>query len=780
MNKIKSLSKSIGLVLLGFILGFIILKQIPTTNDKHHIHETTADVQEDVNPTTWTCSMHPQIKLPKLGKCPICFMDLIPLESGGNLQENQVSINAKVAEYVNIETVPILRGYPTMTIDLVGNVEIDETKIAIISSWISGRLDNLYVDYTGIPIKEGEHLVKIYSPELFTAQQEYIQAIKAKDQAIKGNSDLMQKISLRTYEASRRKLELLGLQKKQIADLDASLKASPYINVYSPASGIVTKKIAKEGMYVKKGEPLYQIASFKNVWIEFDAYEGDVKWIHYGMKIGFQSRAIPGKKFTGQVSFIDPLFNEKTRTVRVRINVDNQENLLKPGMYVRGHAQFQVGSDKALPENLKGKWISPMHPEILKDQKGHCDVCGMDLIPIEEYLNIKDEEKSEAPLLIPASAPLITGNRAVVYRLVKTGEQNIYEGIEVDLGSKVGNQYIVLSGLSEGDQVVSNGAFKLDAELQIQAKPSMMSMGPEEVKVSELNYQLSGQNQDALKQLLEHYAIAQENFATDDFEAGKTAIQQLSKSLENIDMKSMDNDSLMYWMKEIEKLQSPLKEVVESNNFEEARKTFSIISSILIRLIENYQVNLSGYTQVHCSMALNNKGANWLQKSGNIQNPYYGSQMLACGNVVKEYKLEEAAIKVPTSLIDQYFKLWKSLSEDKEHKSVEQATEILIKLKENEVLQQAILKNAKEILAYDFSKTHKIANVREFFRDLSNWLIPLVKQNPQENVFLGNCSMAFDNKGASWLQNSQDLTNPYWGSAMLRCGTIEPIGVSNE
>ena len=100
MNKIKSLSKSIGLVLLGFILGFIILKQIPTTNDKHHIHETTADVQEDVNPTTWTCSMHPQIKLPKLGKCPICFMDLIPLESGGNLQENQVSINAKVAEYV--------------------------------------------------------------------------------------------------------------------------------------------------------------------------------------------------------------------------------------------------------------------------------------------------------------------------------------------------------------------------------------------------------------------------------------------------------------------------------------------------------------------------------------------------------------------------------------------------------------------------------------------------------------------------------------------------------
>ena len=433
---------------------------------KHH-QSSAESMQAESSTTIWTCSMDPQIRQPEPGDCPICGMDLIPLETSGII-ERQIEFTDAAKKLMQVETAVVERKFVSAEIRMAGKVAYDETRVKYITAWVPGRIDRLFADYTGMTVKKGDHMVELYSPELLSAQAELLQAAKSAASSEYAKS---------TLEATRKKLDLLGLDEGQIEQIEKSGKPLEHITINAPIGGVVVHKNATEGMYVETGTQIYTIADLSELWVKLDAYESDMKMIKYGQMVEFTTEAYPGETFEGTIIFIDPVLDRKTRTVKLRVNVDNPDGKLKPEMFVRAVVSPRVAKDgRVLAKDMAGKWICPMHNEIVKDSAGKCDICQM---PLEtaESLGFVSKGEDHPPLVIPASAPLITGTRAVVYVQVPDMEKPTYEGREVVLGSRAGDYYIVESGLAEGEVVVTKGNFKIDSAMQIQAKPSMMNPG---------------------------------------------------------------------------------------------------------------------------------------------------------------------------------------------------------------------------------------------------------------------------------------------------------------
>ncbi len=428
----------------------------------------------------WSCSMHPHIQRDGPGQCPICGMDLIPVPEQASDDMDmgrQLSVSASQKALMRIETAPAERRFPVASLRLVGKVTYDETNLAYITAWIPGRIDRLFVDYTGLTVKKGDHMVELYSPELFSAQEELLQANRGLREVSKSGLSSLRESAKGTVKAARDKLRLWGLTASQIKQLEKTGKPQENVTIFSPASGVVIHKDAQEGMYVDTGSRIFTVADLSSVWVQLDAYESDLQWLRYGQDAEFSTEAFPGEIFHGQIAFIDPVLNPKTRTVKVRVNVDNSDGRLKPDMFVRASVSARLATGgKVVDEKLAGKWVSPMHPEVLSDEPGKCPVCGMDLVKTESLgFAVESMEGVEPPIVIPASAALLTGQRAVVYVEDLHADKPTYLGREVTLGARAGDDYIVTSGLSEGDLVVVSGNFKIDSALQIQAKPSMMN-----------------------------------------------------------------------------------------------------------------------------------------------------------------------------------------------------------------------------------------------------------------------------------------------------------------
>lgn len=437
--------------------------------------------------TVWTCSMHPQIRQPKFGQCPICAMDLIPVGGSAAQAQGTIEFSPEAVKLMDIETSPVERKFVTATVNMVGKVDYDESRIKNISAWVPGRIDRLYVDFTGTTVKEGDHLVYLYSPQLLSAQSELLEVLKSSATVGQASSDLVRRSIEGTLKAAREKLRLLGLTQEQIDTIEKTGQPTDHLTIYSPIGGIVIEKNAKEGAYVETGQMIYTVADLSRVWVRLDAYESDLTWIRYGQKVEFTAEAYPGEVFEGTISFVDPVLNPETRTVKLRVNADNSHGKLKPQMFVRAVVGVKPASDGSVsPPQLAGKWICPMHPDIVKDKADTCDICGMNLVTAES-LGFVTSGSTEAPLVIPATAPLIIGkalNKAVVYTKVVGAEHPTFAGKEVVLGAKAGDFFIVKSGLMEGEMVVTRGAFKIDAAAQIQAMPSMMSRPDESEKTA--------------------------------------------------------------------------------------------------------------------------------------------------------------------------------------------------------------------------------------------------------------------------------------------------------
>lgn len=456
---------------LGVVFGFFLRGCLSASPPLVSVAESQSKEQ---GAQLWTCSMHPQIIQDKPGKCPICFMDLVPVVQSSPAGPRQIEYTGETLKLMDVETARAERKEVEILVNMVGKVDYDESRIRTISAWVPGRIDRLYADTVGVPIQKGEHLVELYSPELISSQAEFLQALQSARQNSSASGFLTQSVR-DVAESAREKLRLLGLQPEQIRAVEESGKVMDYLTIFSPIGGVVIEKYAQEGVYVQTGQPIYKVADLSKVWIRLDAYESDLPWVTYGQPVEFTAAAYPGRMFQGRISFVEPFLNPKTRTVKLRVIADNPEGLLKPEMLV--HAHLRVRPDAAgqasVPE-MAGKWLCPMHPDVVRDEPGPCPVCGMNLLPAEN-LGIRTHSSEHLPLVVPASSVLWTGKRAVVY--VKLPDKTVptFEGREITLGPRAGDYYLVEAGLEEGEEVAAKGAYRIDADLQIQAKPSMMN-----------------------------------------------------------------------------------------------------------------------------------------------------------------------------------------------------------------------------------------------------------------------------------------------------------------
>ena len=410
----RDLTIILSALVIGIFLGWMVFHNSGITSVEEH----ALNINNKESATIWTCSMHPQIKMYESGKCPICAMDLVPvsiLESHEDeFDPNEIRLSASAIKLADIHTITVSKGIPEKTLHLLGIVQADERNIAEITARFGGRIEKLHINYTGQKVTEGQILGTIYSPALISAQMGLLEAVKFK----KDNPTL--------YEASRNKLRLWNLTNVQINEIEANGEPKLYFNILSPISGTVTKRHIATGDYIKEGLALFEVIDLKKLWIIFDAYESDLPWIKIGDKIDFTVQSVPGKVYTGNVSFIEPFVDVSTRVAKVRIDFINSNLALKPGMFAEG---------------------------ILKSQKAG-----------------KPNE-----ILIPKSAVLWTGKRAIVYVKVPNRKTPSFLYREIILGPEANNFYIIREGLKVGEEIVFNGVFKIDAAAQLAGLPSMMN-----------------------------------------------------------------------------------------------------------------------------------------------------------------------------------------------------------------------------------------------------------------------------------------------------------------
>jgi Cu(I)/Ag(I) efflux system membrane fusion protein len=410
-------------------------------------------------------------------------MNLVPVEQ---LSAEQ----ARLERRGGLEAEPVAYRELFKEVRTVGKLDYNESRVAYIPARIAGRIDRLYADFTGIQVKKGDHLAEIYSPDLVVTVQNLLDARQA-------NSPDLEK-------TARDRLLLWGVEADQLEDITTSGKPITHLTIRAPIGGTVIEKAVRVGQYVKEGDTLYRIADLDPIWLYLDIYEFDLAWVRYGQVAEVTLEAYPGEAFRGVVTFIDPFLDDKTRTVKVRVNLKNPEGKLKPAMYAAARIRARLRADGSPePTGIEGKYICPMHPEVVRDRPGKCPVCGMslervpDLRPVAAPAGAHEghdpggqaghqppKDDARAPpgqvLAVRATAVLNTGRRAIVYRKRSDGA---YELVEVVLGSRAEGTddsgrpteyYPVLRGLKAGDQVVIRGGFLLDSQRQIEGMPSLL------------------------------------------------------------------------------------------------------------------------------------------------------------------------------------------------------------------------------------------------------------------------------------------------------------------
>jgi len=286
-------------------------------------------------------------------------------------------------QYAGLETQTILRRELFKEIQTVGKIDYNESRVEFISARIAGRVNRLYVDVTGIEVKENDHLVDLYSPELYSDQAELIAALEASETHKNKPEGRFDHFTEANLLASREKLRLLGLLPEQITEIEKTRKLRTHVTIYSPLAGTVIEKNVRLGQYIKEGDQLYRIAELDPIWLYLELYEYDIAAVRYGQPVDVALEAFPGEIFRGIVTFIDPFLDEQTRTIKVRVNLKNPDRKLKAGMYASATIRVRLlGNGAAAPTGLEGKFSCSMHPEVIQDESGKCPVCKKDLIQI--------------------------------------------------------------------------------------------------------------------------------------------------------------------------------------------------------------------------------------------------------------------------------------------------------------------------------------------------------------------------------------------------------------
>ncbi len=393
----------------GLFLGWLFF------HSPSHEHAAPGISKNEKKKTIWTCSMHPQIRMDHPGKCPICGMDLIPLnENSTPVDADDVQLTDDAARLADVATSVVSRQKPVKEVRLYGKVQPDERLQQSQVAHIAGRIERLMVNYTGESVSKGQMLAQVYSPELITAQQELLEAAKSKQSQPE------------IYQAAHERLHQWKLTEGQISAIERSGRVKESVAIVANSSGIVTAKRVNNGDYISQGGVLYDVANLSHVWVLFDAYESDLPFLRKGDKIDFTIQALPENRFSGRITFIDPVIDPNTRVAKIRVEVPNPGGRLKPEMFATGMVSANL-------------------------------------------------DRYQDKLVIPASAVLWTGKRSVVFVKQKNSAQPAFKARDIEIGPRLGNSYIVVSGLDEGEEIVTQGTFNVDAAAQLDGKPSMMN-----------------------------------------------------------------------------------------------------------------------------------------------------------------------------------------------------------------------------------------------------------------------------------------------------------------
>ncbi len=638
---------ALALIVLALFIGISIGRgSAPEEHDHADKAANTADSvdqPESAEPPMYTCSMHPTVRLPDPdAKCPICFMDLIPVTDSSSEpgSEHRITLSESAAALARIETTPVARFLPEAQVRLFGRMAVDETRVARLTAYFPGRLDRLFVNYVGVPVNRGDHLAEIYSPELLAAFEELRQSARAVKE-LENASNLVRESTEQTLLAAREKLRLFGLTEAQIREVESNTMSSDRFTIYAPLGGIVTQLGQREGDYVQTGTVIATVADLSRLWLDLEAYESQLPLLRWGQSVTFTVESQPGEVFRGQISFIEPMVDERTRTAAVRVAVENADRRLKPGMFATAIVRTKVDAHGAIvSDSLAGKWVGPMHPTVVRDEPGTCDVCGMDLVSAESLGVVGDPTTIVVPLVIPRSAVLITGARAVVYVRIPDAQKPTFEARDIQLGSRAGDFYVVRDGLEEHEEVVTNGAFRIDSSMQIAGKSSMMSPGGSGGERS--GHAHGGTTTSsagevirapdsfihALKPVYAAYFQMQESLAADDLAGYGQGARDLRTAIDLVRETGLVGPPLATWRR----LRAQLNAEDTSTDIATARARFETASKAIIELAHTFGHHGSQAWQLaYCPMAFDNAGAEWLQRSDELINPYFGAAMLRCG-----------------------------------------------------------------------------------------------------------------------------------------------------
>jgi len=568
--KTKNIIVALSILILGILIGKFAFSNTTATDSTQHYTETAEE--------HWTCSMHPEIDLLEFGACPKCGMDLIPKTSNdAGLDANAFKMSKNAMALANIETQIVGKNTAddsnTNGLKLSGKISANDKESAIQTAHFGGRIEHLYVKSIGEKVSRGALVGKFYSPELVTAQNELIEAIDIKD----AQPEL--------YKAVRNKLKYWKVSEKQIQQIERDKKVIQNFNMYADVSGFVSEIIAQEGNHVKEGAPLFKVSNLSSVWANFDVYEQDINQIKKGQAVTIKLHAYPNELIHSKIDYVDPVLNSKTRTITARVTLKNKNNKYKPGMLI--NATVQQTSKKGSAKSIN----------------------------------------------IPKTAVLWTGKRALVY--VKTSkDEPIFEMREVQLGKDSGATYKILEGLKEGDEVVVNGTFTVDATAQLKGKKSMMNSA--DTSASNQKH-LNNINPKFIKQfnvIISNYIALKDAFVQTDI---AVASEKASSTLISINAVKMSDFKQAkahdIWMPSSKKLKDALSTIKTATDIATQRQAFITVSNEMILLANSFDTNQTIYVQ-HCPMADDNKGADWLSTAETIKNPYYGDKMLSCGSVV--------------------------------------------------------------------------------------------------------------------------------------------------
>ena len=558
-------------------------------SDKHSGHEHGKD---ETSTTKYTCPMHPQVIQDGPGQCPICGMDLVPVNKG-NANSNDLMLNDSQLKLANITTQTVTAQPIGQSVVVNARLVENEELTEVISSRAPGRIEKLFVKETGRTVKKSEPLYELYSEALLTLQREYLLA-KEQYESL-GTTEKRYGSFLK---AAERKLLLYGLSQEQISKFGKVKDLQPRVTFLSPVSGVVTEISVAEGQYVPEGGSLYRIEDISKLWVEAELYPSETVLVKTEDKINVKVSGFEDFPVEATVTFLSPEYRSNSQITVLRAAINNPDMKYKPGM--QAQVFFSHSSRKALTVPVDA---------VIRDGKG-------------AHLYVQKGKNTFKP------------------QIVKTGLED-FDRVEI------------VEGINGGDTVVASGAYLLYSEIILKKGANPMaghdhgdmkmvrestadSQDGAEMKEEPVSVDPKFSKQ--LAELLQPYLQVKDALVASNLESASTQINNVASALAKVDMSLLKGDAHMKWMENLNRMNESVKMIKASKNIEEQRVSFSQLTEALYASIKVFNITgLQSYYQF-CPMAFDNKGAFWISRDEQIRNPYFGEQMLRCGETKETLK----------------------------------------------------------------------------------------------------------------------------------------------